>query len=236
MKMKIRWIGQSGYVIKTDKTEIIIDPYLSDVVNRVANRPRLVEAPLKPEELQADAVICTHDHLDHLDVDAIAKMNRELFFVTTGEGQDKLQSMGFKRTKALQAGKSIAVGDVEIIAVYANHTVEAFGVVIRADGVTLYFSGDTLYDVRLFEIAEYRPDITFICINGKLGNMNVEEAVVTAKRIGAKVNVPNHYGMFASNTEDPEKFTDRMDNGFIMEFGREYAAINGIPLEKESIE
>lgn len=47
--MKIRWIGQSGYVIRTDTTEIVIDPYLSDVVNRVANRPRLVEAPLKPE-------------------------------------------------------------------------------------------------------------------------------------------------------------------------------------------
>lgn len=35
--MKIKWIGQSGYIIKTETTEIIIDPYLSDVVNRVAN-------------------------------------------------------------------------------------------------------------------------------------------------------------------------------------------------------
>lgn len=231
--MKIRWIGQSGYIIKTAKTEILIDPYLSDVVNRIANRPRLVKAPLKPEEIVADAVICTHDHLDHLDVDAIVRMNREILFVATGEGQTKLQNMGFKHTKALGMGESVAIGDIEITAVYAKHTVEAFGIIVKADGITLYFSGDTLYEERLFEIAEYRPDITFICINGKLGNMNVEEAVVTAGKIGAKVNVPNHYGMFASNTEEPEKFTDKLDNGFIMEFDREYAELNGIPLWKE---
>ena len=52
--------------------------------------------------------------------------------------------------------------------------------------------------------------------------MNVEEAVRVAKKIGAKVNVPNHCGMFASNTEDPEKFTGRLKNGIVMEFDKEY--------------
>lgn len=220
--MKIRWIGQSGYVIKTKTTEIVIDPYLSDVVNRVANRPRLVEAPIRPEEMQADAVICTHDHLDHLDVDAIAEMSRDMQFITTSEGCEKLKKLGFSRTKALQPGESVQVGDVMITAVYANHTVEAFGVIVSAEGKCFYFSGDTLYDERLFRIAEYRPDVTFICINGKLGNMNVEEAVITARKIGAKVNVPNHYGMFASNTENPQLFAGQLENGFIMEFNREY--------------
>ena len=27
---------------------------------------------------------------------------------------------------------------------------------------------------KLFRIVEYKPDITFICINGRLGNMNVK--------------------------------------------------------------
>lgn len=220
--MFIKWIGQSGYIIRTDTTEIIIDPYLSDIVNRVANRPRLVEAPMKPSEVRADGIICTHNHLDHLDVDAIAEMDRKLMFITTSEGKNKLHEMEFDKVTSLQLGESVMVGDVEIIAAYAKHTVEAFGVVIKAEGHTLYFSGDTLFDERLFEVAAYKPDIAFLCINGKLGNMNVEEAVVVAKQIGAKVNVPNHYGMFASNTENPELFTMQMANGFIMEFDREY--------------
>jgi len=52
--------------------------------------------------------------------------------------------------------------------------------------------------------------------------MNVEEALVTAKKIGAKLNVPNHYDMFASNSEDPRLFADNINGGCIMEFDREY--------------
>ena len=40
--LAIKWIGQSGYVLSDGMTEICIDPYLSDVVNRVAQRPRMV--------------------------------------------------------------------------------------------------------------------------------------------------------------------------------------------------
>lgn len=48
--MKITWIGQSGYIIKTETAEIIIDPYLSDIVNKISNRPRLIPALIKAQE------------------------------------------------------------------------------------------------------------------------------------------------------------------------------------------
>ena len=60
--LKIKWIGQGGYILNDGKTEICIDPYLSDVVNRVANRPRMVKAPFLPGELKSDVVLCTHNH------------------------------------------------------------------------------------------------------------------------------------------------------------------------------
>ena len=220
--MKIRWIGQGGYIINTANTEIIIDPYLSDVVNRIANRPRLFHAPIQPSDIKADAVICTHDHLDHLDIDAIPEMDKNLRFITTSDGKKKLGEMGFENVQTITVGETVDIGDISVTAVYANHTAETFGLIIRANGKTVYISSDTLYDEKLFEIAQYKPDVTFICINGKLGNMNVEEAVITAKKIGAKVNIPNHYDMFASNSENPELFTEKLDNGFIMEFNRDY--------------
>ena len=65
--MKIRFLGQSGYILKSGNTEIIIDPYLSDSVNRVAGRPRTLPVPINPKDIKCDAVICTHNHLDHLD-------------------------------------------------------------------------------------------------------------------------------------------------------------------------
>ena len=220
--MTIRLLGQSGYLIKTENSEIIIDPYLSDSVNRVAGRPRLLPVPIKPSDISCDAVICTHNHLDHLDPDTVTEIASNQLFITTNGGKEKLEASGKENVIAINEGESVKLGDFEVTAVFADHTVEAFGLVLKAEGKTLYFSGDTLYNERLFDIAKYSPDVTFICINGRLGNMNVEEALITAKKIGAKLNVPNHYDMFASNSEDPHLFADFIDGGFIMEFDREY--------------
>ena len=220
--MIIRFLGQSGYIIRTSTSSIVIDPYLSDSVNRVANRPRTLPIPIKPENIKADAVICTHNHLDHLDPDTVEKVNRNIPFITTFEGKEVLNKMGFSKVKAITVGDVVNVGNISVKAVYANHTVEAFGLIVKADNMTLYFSGDTLFDEKLFEIKNENPDMTFICINGKLGNMNVDEAITTAREIGAKVNVPNHYDMFASNSEDPHKFADFISGGFVMNFDTEY--------------
>ena len=220
--MIIRPIGQSGYILKTAKTEIIIDPYLSDIVNKVAGRPRLVSPPINPQDIKADAVICTHNHLDHLDTEAAALMPETTNFITTNEGKNKLLGLGKNNITVLNIGESISVGNIDITAVFAKHTVEAFGLIIKAENKTLYFSGDTLFAEELFEIKKHKPDYTFICINGRLGNMNVREAVITAKEIGARVNIPNHYDMFASNTEDPNKFVNNIEGGRILEFNNEY--------------
>ena len=220
--MRIKWIGQSGYIIDTGTNEIAIDPYLSDSVNRVAGRPRMLPVPVKPEDIKANAIICTHNHLDHLDPDSVSAMDENLHFITTAEGKNELDSLGRHNVTVLEPGKSITLGDVCITAVFAKHTVEAFGVILKSCGYTLYFSGDTLFDPKLFEISDFNPDIAFICINGKLGNMDVNQAVTVAKKIGAEINVPNHYGMFLSNTEDPAKFTGRLTNAFETEFNRWY--------------
>lgn len=220
--MKIRFLGQSGYVVKTEKNEIIIDPYLSDSVNRVAGRPRALPIPMRSQYINCDAVICTHNHLDHLDPDTVKDINSCQFFITTNEGKAELKKLGRSNVKALNIGESIMVGDIEITAVFADHTVEAFGLIIKAENKTLYFSGDTLYNEKLFEIAEFKPDVTFICINGRLGNMNVTEALITAKKIGAKTNIPNHYDMFDSNSENPLLFSENISGGKVLEFNKEY--------------
>lgn len=220
--MKIKFLGQSGYIIKSNNSQIIIDPYLSDSVNRAAGRARMLPIPLNSNEISCDAVICTHNHLDHLDPDTVSKIPTGQFFITTNEGKGTLAALGINNVAALNIGDSIKVGDFEITAVFADHTVEAFGLIIRAENKTLYFSGDTLYNEKLFEISKYKPDITFICINGRLGNMNVKEAIVTSEKIGAEINIPNHYDMFESNSENPRLFSENIKGGFILEFNKEY--------------
>ena len=67
-------------------------------------------------------------------------------------GEKVLNQFGKNNVVSLNVGESTVVGDIEITAVFADHTVEAFGLIVKAENKTLYFSGDTLYNEKLFEI------------------------------------------------------------------------------------
>lgn len=220
--LTIRWIGQSGYILRDGESEICIDPYLSDVVERVAGRVRLQKAPLKPGSLQSDAVICTHDHLDHLDTDAIPLMKKEIHFYAPTAAQETLRACGVANCHLFDEGETCHIGSFRITAVYACHSVPAIGLLVRHGDLTLYFSGDTEYDPRLLSLSEEKIDIMFICINGRLGNMNIEDAVRLTAAIRPRVAIPTHYGMFASNTEDPAKYTNRLPYALALAYDREY--------------
>lgn len=216
--MKIKWLGQSGYLLSDGETAICIDPYLSDVVNRIAGRPRMVDAPIRPEDLRADVVICTHNHVDHVDLDAIPRMHKaQMTFCAPSDCAQTLEDLGVTRYVPFDEGAQAAAGGFLLEAVFADHTVPAIGVVITYEGKRLYFTGDTCYNPRLAKVG---CDLLFVCINGKLGNMSVEEAVKLTNEIKPKLAIPNHYGMFASNTEDPERFA--VPNRLIMEFNQNY--------------
>ena len=221
--LKIRWIGQSGYILNDGKTEICIDPYLSNVVDRIAKRGRMVKAPFLPEKLKSDVIICTHNHLDHVDIDAIPLMKKEnMLFLAPSDAKNQLVECGVTKFKEFDEGATEKIGDFEFTAVFADHTVPAIGVIVKHSRITMYFSGDTEYNEKLEELAKYNIDIMFICINGKLGNMNVDEAVKLTKIINPKVGIPTHYGMFESNTENPENYTSKLDCGFEMKHNTEY--------------
>lgn len=220
--MEITWIGQSGYLLQDHQTKILLDPYLSDVVNRVANRPRMIAPPFLPKDFRGDAVVCTHDHLDHLDPDSIAEFDKDMLFVAPPSCESHLIKLGCSKRSIVDVGDVIKINNFTVTAVPAFHTIKAIGLVVDWNGYRLYFTSDTLYDKRLEDMQKYKLDIMFICINGKLGNMDVDEAVRVTKAINPKVAIPTHYGMFESNTEDPKKYTSQLLNSFEMEFNTLY--------------
>lgn len=228
MNGHIKWIGQGGYILTDGNTEICIDPYLSDIVEKVAGKARIVECPVKPAELNSDIVICTHDHLDHLDPDAISEMDKSRkLFLGPASCIKHLRKLGADNTEELNAGHTKAFGSFKLTGVYADHLGDSIGLVIECDGIVLYLTSDTLYHEKLKEVKKYKPDIMIVCINGKLGNMNVQEAVRLTREIKPKVGIPSHYGMFESNTGNPQIYIDGLKGpgikGFEMEFNKEYS-------------
>lgn len=71
--LEVMWIGQAGFLLRTGDVRIVIDPYLSDSLAQkyrgaVFPHIRMMPVPIAPDALgEADLVLITHDHTDHLD-------------------------------------------------------------------------------------------------------------------------------------------------------------------------
>ena len=71
-KTSIFFLGQAGFIIKSRKGTLIgIDMYLSDCVERMDGFKRLMPKILEPDDIIFDAVVTTHFHFDHYDIDSI---------------------------------------------------------------------------------------------------------------------------------------------------------------------
>ena len=206
----LTWLGQGGYALHINGKTIYLDPYLSDVLAAKENLVRLVGPPVAPANAHPDYYLATHDHMDHLDTEFISQMDCEgVQFICPESCKTALLALGHgidaSQITVIKQGDVLGLGDFTLRAVYADHTPDSVGFVIAANGITLYITGDTLYGDEVG--AGTDADVICCCVNGRWGNMDAEEAVRVALRSGAKVAIPNHYGMFARNTADPAEFT-----------------------------
>ena len=141
--LALYWLCQAGFAFKTSAGQIVyIDPYFSEVVERLVGFKRMMASPIQTEEVVADLIICTHEHLDHMDTDALPALalKPRTHFAGPIECVRAFAGMGISsdRCHLLQEGKTIVVGGVEISAVYADHgdlAPDALGVVLDFAGI-----------------------------------------------------------------------------------------------------
>lgn len=214
--MNITWLGQSGYLIEQAGKRLAIDPYLTDSLAVKQGLRRLAPPPLSVAELAPDAVFITHDHLDHFDPETLEPLLQQSPECPLAGPQSVVEhgrKMGVAERQLIPArlGESVQLPGFVVKPTPAKHSDPfAVGMLIEAGGQLIYVSGDTLYEPRLAgrigALAGQRLDAAFVCINGRLGNMNPTEAAELAAALEPAVAVPMHYGMFAENTADPHEF------------------------------
>jgi len=228
MELEITWIGQGGYRMEIDHTRLCIDPYLSDAVEDQEGFKRLQPAPFQPEELQADYIIFTHDHLDHFDEPAIKRItNRNIRYIGPTSCAERLKSIfgNDRPIMLLNRNQTMVAGSVTLHAIHTKHTQDSIGLMIQQNGKSrggIYLTGDTEYDKKLLDVKQYAPELMIGCINGRLGNMSYKDLALLAKEIGVKTIIPSHYGMFEQNTEDPKKLERLIRHSGLTYFELEY--------------
>jgi L-ascorbate metabolism protein UlaG (beta-lactamase superfamily) len=212
--MKLTWLGQGGFLVVSGRWRLAVDPYLSDALAG-EGLARMTPPPCSPQELSPTLVVCTHDHADHLDsqtIPPIAQAFSGCLFAGPATVVRHLGELGIgpDRCRVLGGGEKLPHGCMTIAAAPARHEGDAIGVIVQAEGLAVYISGDTLFFDALADgvrsAAGGAVDVAAICINGKWGNMTWQQAVEVVAALRPRLAVPMHYGMFRQNTADPALF------------------------------
>lgn len=202
--VKVKFLGHATFLIEGSK-KILIDPFLS-------GNP---QAAVKPEELEADLILVTHAHGDHIgDTIEIAKRTGAkvvaMFDVANYINQqaDGIEVIG------MNYGPT-EVNGVEIVQVPAWHSSSdgvhsignPCGYIVKLDGKTIYHAGDTFVflDMGLFSELYGPIDLALLPIGGHF-TMGPGEATKAVELLKPKKVVPMHYNTWPPISADPEEF------------------------------
>lgn len=216
--LRLTWFGHSSALLDIDGTRVLTDPVWGARASPFEFAgPQRWYAPLI--DLKAlpklDAVVISHDHYDHLDMDSIDQLKGivKTFIVPLGVGQH-LAYWGVPEEHIVELDwwQSHKVGSLTITATPARH---ASGRQLLDQNDTLwasyalvgpehrvYFSGDTGMTPAFKEIGErFGPfDVSMIEV-GAYGaawpdwHLGPEQAVRAHQLVRAKLMMPIHWGL-----------------------------------------
>jgi L-ascorbate metabolism protein UlaG (beta-lactamase superfamily) len=214
------WIGHASTYVEIDGLRVLLDPVFAQRVSPLPVGPgRFHAPPIALADLpKIDAVLISHDHYDHLDMDAIRHLagRGSKFFVPLGIGAH-LERWGVPaaQIEELEWWQQRTLGNVQIVCTPTRHY---SGRGLNNRSTTLwsswsvvgpkhrfFYSGDTGYSKEFKDIgARLGPfDMAFIKI-GAYGpgqawtdiHMPPEEAVQVHRDVRARRMFPVHWSTF----------------------------------------
>lgn len=211
--MKLSFHGQSTIYFEANGKKVIVDPFIT------GNG----QSDLDASTLKVDYIILTHGHGDHFgDTIELANRNHATVigsaelgdYLTTYHNVENVRPMNiggkaefdFGNVKFVQAFHSSSLTDDNGVPVYLGMPM---GVIIEAEGKTIYHTGDTglFSDMKL--IADRHPvDVCFIPIGDNF-TMGIDDASYAINTfIKPNITVPVHYDTFELIEQDPNAFKE----------------------------
>lgn len=200
--MKIIFLGQAGLLFEKNGFKIMIDPYLSDSVEKVNPKNyRRVAVDESFFNITPDIMIFTHNHLDHYDPETVKHFitaDSNITVLAPKSVWDEVRKLGGDNNYVLfNRHTTWTEKEIQFTAVKAEHSdTTPIGVMIEDGNKKYYITGDTLYNEEIFEDMPRDIYAVFLPVNGVGNNMNMTDAAKFAKRIHAEKVVPIHIGMF----------------------------------------
>lgn len=195
MANNIHWLGQATVKISVPGKTIYIDPF-----------------QIKKTD-QADIILITHSHSDHLSPGDISKISSSNTIIIAPEDcLAKIKNIPKEKTITSEPGFKTQVGGILIEAVPAYNIIKTnfhpkenqwVGYVLTLNGIKIYHAGDT---ERIPEMKGLECDIALLPLGQTYTMNSIKEAAEAAIDVKAKVAIPIHYGLYEGQNQDAREF------------------------------
>jgi L-ascorbate metabolism protein UlaG (beta-lactamase superfamily) len=219
-------IGHACQLIELGGLCVLTDPWFTQTATYYHGEP--VAATV--ESLgRIDAVVVSHEHYDHCDLDALVAAGFDLDTPLIGPGTVAkiARDKGFRDIRVIEAWEATTVADLTVTATPGQHGVHEVTFVLQAFGRTVFFGGDSLRVPELDTIpARFGPvDLAILPTNGLcVRPMNLRQVVMDAEEAAGltavlrpTLAVPHHYAfhsgrlgdqMITKGDRDPRRYQD----------------------------
>ena len=208
MATTLRWLGHGTWSIETDGQTILLDPFLNDSPT----------SPIKADAVQADFVLVSHGHFDHV-ADAVAVANRTgATVVANFEICGWLTKQGVKSTQPMNLGGGIDLPFGRVTMTLAQHSSmmpdgtyggNPGGFLLALKDKKIYFACDTALFLDMKLIGAAGLDVAVVPIGDRF-TMGPADAVEAIKLLAPKRVLPAHYNTWPPIEQDAKAWAARV--------------------------
>ena len=224
--LSVWYLGCNGFVLRTAETTVYVDPYFSD--GDPPELVRMIPVPMDAADATlCDAVLATHEHIDHLHPPSYGPLVEELGAdvyapATAYEEQDYDGDLRLPDDPGVASvGDSFEVGDLTIHVRGANDpdSLEPVSYVVEHDSGVFFHAGDSRPADVFEEIGEEFDIDLGVLAFGTVGTihyadegearrtrwyMDENQVVEAANALGLERLLPSHHDMWRGMVADPK--------------------------------
>lgn len=209
MTTTVTWLGHGSWAIKADSSTILLDPFLDESPT----------APVKAVEVEADYILVSHGHFDHVaDVAAIANRTKATVVAIYEIGEWFQQQHGVQNVVQMNLGGGVTLPFGHVKMTLAHHSSQLpdgsyggnpVGFLLTIKGKKVYFACDTALFSDMQQIGDAGIDVAVLPI-GDLFTMGPEDAVKAVQWIRPQRVAPAHYNTWPPIEQDAQQWAEQV--------------------------